>query len=214
MAPPRPPPPPPPPPPPHEGGSLLLARAKAHGSRDGVNLLSVADLFGDDDDDDDDPASTGGGTGGGAGGGAGGGTGGGLGGARAGAPSLAALREGGSPARVEPSAPSSARRESSPPVNNSRRDGSPRVIPPASLARDYRSTHANQRDEDGRLTWPPTPMDAQLDAFDAGVARDVRRAASRRLERGRAPDAKAVFEEELERQLTDLVVMMTIEACS
>jgi hypothetical protein len=99
----------------------------------------------------------------------------------------------------------------------------PRPVPLASAPRerlsDYRSPFANPRDEEGRLHWPPRELDAALDRLlDEGPLPGkpenrtaAERTASRRRHRGFAPDAALVFELDLERQLTDLVMLLVME---
>ena len=94
-----------------------------------------------------------------------------------------------------------------------------RVVPLPSAPRDYRSTHANVRDDDARLHWPPSAIDYKLDALqgDSGEPEGEpdggrrERGWSRPRRRGFAPDAKTLFDDELERQLTDLVLLLTLE---
>ena len=106
--------------------------------------------------------------------------------------------------------------------------------------RDFRSDYANPRDDDARLHWPPTKFDYELDTaleeVEQAVEREVRQEAWRKersraggraetregaardeaLEgsgaRGFSTDAKQIFDEELERQLVDLVLLITLEA--
>ena len=76
------------------------------------------------------------------------------------------------------------------------------------------SSHANVRDSDARLRWPPSAMDYKLDALEAGPDASVRkreRERGRSRQRGFAPDARKVFEDEWERQLTDLVLLLALE---
>ena len=70
------------------------------------------------------------------------------------------------------------------------------------------------RDADARLHWPPREGDEELDAEAARKARLAAEAALQRSWRRRrgAPDAKRVFDAELEEHLTNLVMMMTLDA--
>ena len=68
------------------------------------------------------------------------------------------------------------------------------------------------RVQDARLHWPPTEMDYRLDALDATDADLVRiRAQNRRRYRGWAPNAKDIFDEELEQHLTALALVLALE---
>ena len=212
------------------GSSLLLARAKAAGGLGGVNLLSVEDLFGSDEDEDahnheesfDDhlesvlqsapqPAGM-------------------KPSALAAVPSIASssvLEAAGAAAggRGEPAAVAAAAERAIPQTSAPREN--------AAAPREYRSSFANQRDEDASLHWPPTDMDYKVDAAlaDAALATDAElrarrttqrlaavspesepRTSSRQRHRGFAPDAKLLFELEAERQLTDLVLLLAMDA--
>ena len=84
-------------------------------------------------------------------------------------------------------------------------------------ARSHRAEHANVRERDARLHWPPRASDYRLDASEIldEEKRTFERARRKRLQRGGdAPDASRLFESELEDQLTNLVVMMTLEKMS
>ena len=85
-------------------------------------------------------------------------------------------------------------------------------MPQPSIPRDYRSTYANQRDEDARLRWPPTALDYRLDALDPTDADRFReRAVAQRRRRGFAPSAVEIFENEFEQHLTELAMLLVLE---
>ena len=74
----------------------------------------------------------------------------------------------------------------------------------------HRSEYANVREGDARLHWPPTGLDYTLDEEEesAGTLAARRVRLSRR---GKAHDARRLYEEALEEQLTNLVMMMALE---
>ena len=179
--------------------SLLLARARASGSVAGVTLMSVDDLFSDDDeaggkpqpppasqprrfaesDDDSDASDAGGGRGAGASGEHG----------RSSSRLSAIERE--ARARLEEELLAIRREIAALDGGELRVDGP-------------RSEHANVRDEDAALRWPPTESDYQEDAREF-----ARR--GQKLSRRDPPEAHALFSDELEDHLTTLVMMMALE---
>ena len=77
-----------------------------------------------------------------------------------------------------------------------------------------RSEHANVREEGAQLHWPPTEEDARLDAIASARSREAELAEIVQKSRRSVPDAKKLFDAELEEQLTTLVMMMTLEAAA
>ena len=77
-----------------------------------------------------------------------------------------------------------------------------------------RSEHANVREEGAQLHWPPTEEDVKLDKIALARLREEELAEISRSSRRSIPDAKRLFDAELEEQLTTLVMMMTLEAAA
>ena len=88
-------------------------------------------------------------------------------------------------------------------------DGEPRL---------YRSEHANVREPDARLHWPPRPTDVLEDSPEARYVQEAwtaQRPRRKRLDRrGVALDATRAFDLQLEEQLTHLVVLLTLDAAA
>ena len=167
-----------------DSGSLLLARARA-GSVQGVQLKSVDDLFNSDDDDDN----------------AGGG---GEPGRASESPSPGGAAGGGG-GRLGPL----SRLEEE--LLEVRRE----VAKMQSGVPPHRSEHANVREEDAMLRWPPKDGDYNLNELDSRRALGlVGVDEEKRLSRRGAPDARLLFEGDIEERLTTLVMMMTLEAAA
>ena len=89
-------------------------------------------------------------------------------------------------------------------------------VPVALGGSSHRSEHANVREEGARLHWPPSARDDELDALAARRTLDDEDGEARRrlLRRRGAPNAQRSLDAELEEQLTNLVMMMTLEAAA